>query len=60
MGSHIAHLGVISTLDQINDEVMSSVLTPDIALVSKPQDRKFMCNVTLRGACATNVAVEKP
>jgi len=59
MGSHIAHLGVIPTLDQINDEVMSSVLTPDIALVRKPQDRKFMCNITLRRVQATIVAAEK-
>ena len=59
MGSHIAHLGVIPTLDQISDEVMSSVLTPDTALVSKPQDRKFICNVTLRSVRATTVAVEK-
>jgi hypothetical protein len=59
MGSHIAHLGVIPTLDQIRDEVMSSVLIPDTALISKPQDRKFMCNITLRSVHATIVAVEK-
>jgi hypothetical protein len=59
MGSHIAHLGVIPTLDQISDEVMSSILTPDTALVSKPQDRKLLCNVTLRSVHATIVAVEK-
>jgi len=59
MGSHIAHLGVIPTLDQISDEVMSSVLIPDTALISKPQDRKFMCNITLRSVLATIVAVEK-
>jgi hypothetical protein len=58
MGSRIAHLGVIPTLDQISDEVMSSVLTPDTAL-SKPQDRNMMCNVALRSVCATTVAVEK-
>jgi len=59
MGSQTAHLGVIPTLDQIIDEVMSSVLTPDSALVSKPQDRKFMCNIILRSVHATIVAVEK-
>jgi len=59
MGSHIAQLGVIPILDQISDEVMSSILTPDTALVSKPQDRKFMCSITLRSICATTVAVEK-
>lgn len=58
MGSHIAFLGVFPTLHQIN-EVMSSVLTPDTALVSKPQVSKFMCNVILRRVCATIVATEK-
>jgi len=28
-------------------------------MVGKPQDRKFMCNVTLRSVHATTVAVEK-